>query len=230
MSKRKNGELEAILILEDLGVEIDKDYCDDNSYKSMPDIRCKDGRYIEVTHTLHNNDNQTKVSKYYQLQPEESVEAYFERHLKVETECSQALNRINSNDYEKDDIGRSTLAGQAQYKKDVKIVKDHLGYDVTENDLYKQHSEFKCDHPSILFSANNILREITVDKGKKYPSGNVDLFIFVADEEFRLMKQLISEMNWNGTAKSFLNQIFLSPFPKIQIILSLLVSINKKIS
>ena len=67
MSKHKRGELEAILILENLGIEIDKDYYDDNSKKSMPDIKCKDGHYIEVTHTLHNDALQTEVSNYFKL-------------------------------------------------------------------------------------------------------------------------------------------------------------------
>lgn len=55
MLKRKKGEQKAITILENLGIEIDRNYHDDNSQQSMPDIRCINGRYIEVTHTLHNN-------------------------------------------------------------------------------------------------------------------------------------------------------------------------------
>jgi len=42
MAKRKQGENEAITILENLGVEFDKEYCDDNSHDSMPDVRYKD--------------------------------------------------------------------------------------------------------------------------------------------------------------------------------------------
>ena len=70
---------------------------------------------------------------------------------------------------------------------------------------------------TIHFSAENILREISKDKGEKYPDGDVDLFIFVTDEEFRLMKELIPQRTWNGTASGFLNQILKSPFPKIYV-------------
>ncbi len=53
MTKRKDGEEEAITILKNLGTVVDIDYYDDNSKESLPDIRCNDGRYIEVTHTHH---------------------------------------------------------------------------------------------------------------------------------------------------------------------------------
>jgi hypothetical protein len=217
MSGRKQGELEAITILESIGIQVDRDYLDDNSHKSMPDVKCADGRYIEVTHTLHNNSIPTTMSRFDRLQPGEDWSDYTQRQLKVETECSRALDRIRKYDYEKDDTWKITPAGQAQFKKDIKLLKEHMGYDVTEMDPAKQFSEFKCDHPSMLFSTDNILREITKDKGEKYPNGDVDLFIFAADEEFRLMKELIPMRSWNGTARGFLNQIIKAPFPKIYV-------------
>lgn len=217
MQKRKQGEREAILILENLGIEIEKNYYDDNSHSSMPDIRCKSGRYIEVTHTLHNNALQTGVSNYFKLQPGENWNDYIQRHSRVENECSFALNRINKMDYEKDEERQITEAGKAQFEKDVKLVKEHMGYDYTERDLDKRYSEFKCDCPTYIFSPNNILREILKDKGKKYPNGDIDLFIFVTDEEFRLMQELISQKDWNGVANNFLTQIYYSPFPKIYV-------------
>ena len=217
MPNRKKGEQEAITILEKLGIEIDKSYYDDNSQHSMPDVRCKDGRYIEVTHTFHNNAIPTTISRFDRFQPGEDWSGYTQRHLDVETECNCAYNRIRKIDYEKDDRWKLTAAGQAQYKKDVKLLKEHMGYDVTEMDYDKKFSEFKCDHPTIHFSTDNILREITKDKGKKYPNGDVDLFVFVTDEEFRLMKELIPQRTWNGTASGFLNQILKSPFQKVYV-------------
>ena len=115
MAIRKKGEQEAITILEKLGIEIDKSYYDDNSHKNMPDVRCVDGQYIEVTHTLHNNVLKTGVSNYYMLQPGEDWGDYIQRHAKVEKECSIALNRIHKMDYEKAELFRLSEAGKVQY-------------------------------------------------------------------------------------------------------------------
>lgn len=217
MSKRKRGEQEAIIILGNLGIEIDKDYYDDNSHNSMPDIRCKDGRYIEVTHTFHNNALQTGISNYYKLQPGENWNEYNQRHSQVENECSSALNRLNKMDYEKDEMGYPTEAGKVQFEKDVKLVKNHMGYDFKEMDFNKRYSEFKCDCPTYFFSPDNIIREISEDKGQKYTDSNVDLFIFVTNEEFQLMQELISRKDWNGVSVGFLTQILHSPFSKIYV-------------
>ena len=217
MLKRKKGEQKAITILENLGIEIDRNYHDDNSQQSMPDIRCINCRYIEVTHTLHNNSIPTTISKFDRLQPGEDWSGYTQRHLDVEIECSNALKRIQNLDYKKDDMRKLTPAGQAQFIKDAKLLKEHLGYDVMEMDFDKRFSEFMCDHPSIYFSPDNILREITNDKGKKYPNGDVDLFIFVTDKEFQLMKNLIQQGTRNGTTSGFLSQILKSPFQKIYV-------------
>ena len=151
MPGRKQGELEAITILESIGIQVDRDYFDDNSHKSMPDVKCTDGRYIEVTHTLHNNAIPTKISRFDRLQPGEDWSGYTQRHLEVETECSRAWDRIRNGDYERDDRWKLTLTGQVQFKKDAKLLKEHMGYDVTEMDFAKQFSEFKCDDPTINF-------------------------------------------------------------------------------
>lgn len=217
MPERKKGEQEAITILGNLGIEVDKSYYDDNSRKSMPDIKSKDGRYIEITHTFHNNAIPKGISKFDRLKSDEDWSGYTQRHLKVETECSCALDRVRKGDYERDDGWKLTSAGQAQFKKDAKLLKEHMGYDVTEMDFAKRFSEFKCDHPSIYFSPDNILREITKDKGKKYPNGDVDLFIFVTDKEFQLMKDLIQQGTRNGTTSGFLSQILKSPFQQIYV-------------
>lgn len=51
----KKRETEAMQILELKGIEFDKSYCDNNSKNSRPDLRYKNGRFLEVTHTHHNN-------------------------------------------------------------------------------------------------------------------------------------------------------------------------------
>ena len=217
MQKRKRGELEAIIILENLGIEIDKSHCDDNSQKSMPDIKCKDGRLIEVTHTFHNNAIPKGISNFDRLQPGEDWDGYIQRHRDVEKACGDAYERINKRNYEKDNLRRLTSTGLDQFNKDAKLLKNHWGYDVTERDFYKQYSEFNCDHPTIVYSTKKILREITEDKAEKYPDGDVDLFIFVTEEEFRLFIEYMSQVNWNGCATGFLWQVHNAPFQTIYV-------------
>ncbi len=217
MTGRKQGEQEAIAILENIGIQVDRDYSDDNSHQRMPDIRCKDGRFIEVTHTRHNNDIPKSGNRFDLPQSGEDWDACYKRRQTRALECGQALERYGNSIYEKDEQGKLSAAGQKQLKKDEKLIKDHLGYDVKEKDFTKQFSEFKCDHPAIIHSTDNILREITEDKGEKYPDGNVDLFIFVTEQEFQLMKNLIAEKIRNVNARGFLSQIFSSPFPRVYI-------------
>lgn len=217
MPKRKKGEREAITILEHLGIEIDKNYYDDNSQQSMPDIRCKDGQYIEVTHTFHNNAIPTRISKADIIRQGEGWKDHTERLLTQEIKCGEALERISKLDYDQDEKGNLTPTGRAEYMADAKLVKEHLGYDVLESDLTKQHSEFKCDHPSIIHSVDSILREITEDKAAKYPDSKTDLFVFATEEEFRLMKRLIKQANRNVHAIGFIHQMLQSPFPKIYV-------------
>ena len=94
MYKRKKGESEAIAILKSIGIDIDECYSDDNSQANMPDIRCKDGHHIEVTHTFHDDSIPTSLRKYNQLHSGETWQDYNERHIRTEQECSEALHRI----------------------------------------------------------------------------------------------------------------------------------------
>lgn len=217
MCKRKKGESEAIAILKSIGIDIDEGYSDDNSQANMPDIRCKDGHHIEVTHTFHDDSIPTSLRKYNQLHSGETWQDYNERHIRTEQECSEALHRIWNADYERDANGKFTQASIKQYKKDTKLIKLHMGYDYSEMDLNKRHSEFKCDNPTVNFSTDNILAEITKDKGPKYINSNTDLFVFVTVEEYRLMEELLLQRMINGCAVMFLNQIAESPFPVIYI-------------
>lgn len=62
----------------------------------------------------------------------------------------------------------------------------------------------KNNLPVAEMSPDNILQEIVDDKGSKYKNRNIDLFIFVTQEEYNSMMWLIStaEQN-NGTAINF---------------------------
>lgn len=74
----KQGEEEAKQILETIGRRIDETYCDDNSKSSMPDLRFKSGRYIEVTHTKHNNSVITLRDKVLRTMPRDRIAKEFE--------------------------------------------------------------------------------------------------------------------------------------------------------
>lgn len=149
----KKGEKEAKVILEKTGIEFDNNYQDDNSEKSMPDLKYKSGRYLEVTHTKHNISIFTSLNKF-SRQP-------ISTQLKISQKATEALGRMQTLNYEKDEKGRK------QYKEDCRLLKNHMGYDPTS---FKNHfSEFKCDVPIISFSADNIIDEITEDKAENIP-------------------------------------------------------------
>ena len=217
MSKIKKGESEAVIILESIGVKIDKGYKDDNSRPSMPDLKCENGRYIEVTHTKHNNFVFTGISKYDQLRPGEDGDEWIQRHLDKEMACSDAIERIDKLDYDCDEDGNLTDKAKILYQKDCKLLKSHIGYDPTENNPQKQFSEFKCDRPIISFSVDNILYEIKNDKGRKQYGVDTDLFIFATEQEYDTMNKLIRESSWNRAAQEFLNEIINSKFSVIYV-------------
>lgn len=212
---RKKGENEAIQILKTLGIQMDENYCDDNSSPGMPDLRYADGRGMEVTHTRHNNAIFTGLSKYNQLRPGEDWHDLMERHMKVEAECREAYDRWHEADYARGEDGDFTDESRRLFESDCKLLKKHWGYD--PHDITKCSSEFGCDRPSITYSTDNIIREIIEDKGKRHPSGETDLFLFVADQEYDLMKELIPQVYRNGYAAAFLHQIYDSPFPVIYV-------------
>lgn len=217
MSKRKKGENEAVIILESIGIKIEKNYLDDNSRASMPDLKCENGRYIEVTHTKHNNFLFTGISKYDQLRPGENGDEWIQRHLDKELECSDAIDRTGKMDYDCDEDGNLTDKAKEQYLKDCKLLKSHMGFDPTEVNSQKQFSEFKCDRPIISFSVDNILYEIKNDKGGKQYGVDTDLFIFATEQEYDTMNKLIGESDWNGAAQEFLNEIINSKFSVIYV-------------
>lgn len=195
-NKRKQGENEALQILKLKGYCFDEKYSDDNSINSMPDLKyLNEEHYLEVTHTLHNN-SLVKNCNNFDKKP-------IEEQLKIRQQASEALHRIHQYDYSSED------KGDALIKNDLKILKAHLGYDLTKfND---QLSEFQCDSPIIECSTDNILREV-YEKGKKHNKGNTDLFIFVLNEEFSLLCDLIRSEPYNGWKINFFKAIQRSPF------------------
>lgn len=197
----KKGELQAKIILEKFGIQFDDEYSDDNCGCSMPDLKYKDGRYLEVTHTRHNNAIYSEEKEYYKKSIKDQLE-------KAQT-VSEAIDRIYYFDYEKSDL-KLTKDGLKQYKHDCKLLKEHLGYDITS--IEEPFSEFKCDIPIIQFSADNVIREVLKDKGEKYPDGNVDLFIFVTEEEYEYFFRIFNEMYLNEYANTCFKVLLDSPF------------------
>lgn len=206
-SSRKQGENEAIKILENKGYSFDYSYIDNGSQESVPDLRYTDGRFLEVTHTFHNNS----IAQEPNLFSKKSIT----EQLSIMNAAKEAYDRIQNIDYEQDDNGDLTEKGLNNYHHDTALVKSHYGYDCTVWDFDKRFSEFKCDTPIIEMTSDNILREICDDKGKKHTDGNTDLFVFVLDGEMDAFKHLLKTRLWNGCSNSFFKSIIYSPFKRI---------------
>lgn len=194
----KKGELQAKHILQAKGFEFDGAYCDDNSEESMPDLKYKDGRFFEVTHTLHNHGNIIRPNKFWLKSTKEQ--------LRIMKNARAAYDRIRTKDYPCTFDGL-TDEGLSQYRKDRKLVKQHFGLDVSDG----SKSEY-CDIPTIESSVNNIIREVIKDKARKHPNGYTDLFIFVLEDEYYCFCELIKSKNYNIYYDTFMNYIIKSPF------------------
>lgn len=172
----------------------DEDYHDDNSKSSMPDLKLLNGRYLEVTHSKHNNNGWNTPNKFFQKS--------FEDRAKISYEATKAWDRLCQDNYEKDDNYEYTESGECERNKDKDIVKAHNGGDFDTH----EHTEFGCDLKGMSFSPDNVLNEILKDKGKKYPNGDVDLFIFVIEEE---MNSVLNHKEF------FLNKARIFPFKTV---------------
>ncbi len=219
MAKRKDSEECALRILSSLGIEMDLDYYDDNSKKSMPDLKYLDGRYVEVTHTKHNNrlkKGYEGLTKYQKEQLADDSEDHFRKLCREEEKVRDALKRVISMDYERDGLNY-TSKGLQKYRADCKFLKTRKGFDPTKIGFEDCYSEYNCDCPTIVHSTDKILKEITEDKGPKHSSGNTDLFVYVTGEEYRQLKEFVSGWGRNHSAAGFLQQILDSPFPTVYI-------------
>jgi len=214
MIERKQGENEALEILKNIGIEMDEDYTDDNSKPKMPDLRYKNGRFIEVTHTKHNIEISKRIKKFW---CESRTDTDFVKKCQ-QIECIQkSYYRYKHNMYEKDADNNLTETANQERCKDLKILVKHFGTIPTDLNDERLDSEFKADCPIIVHSTDAILREIIDDKGTKYPYGDTDLFLFVTEDEYMNMLNLMPQWKWNGEASIFLYDIDKSPFQSIYI-------------
>lgn len=197
----KKGEQEAKQILQLKGFEFDDTYCDDNSKQSMPDLRFKNGRYLEVTHTLHNHGNMTHLNQFRKKPLTEQ--------LRIMKEAKIAYDRITTKDYPYT-LDGLTDEGLKQFRRDRNLVKEHFGLDVSDG----IRSE-NCDIPVIESSANNIICEITKDKAQKHPNGNTDLFVFILEDEYDCFCELIKPKHYNTYYDTFMRSVIKSPFKAV---------------
>ena len=194
----KKGELQAKQILQAKGFEFDETYIDNNSQPSMPDPNLKNGRYLEVTHTLHNHGYITHLNKLHKKSIEEQ--------LRIMKEAKAAYDRIRTKGYPHT-LDGLTDEGLKQFRRDRKLVKANMGLDVSDGTRTE-----KCDIPVIESSVDNIIREVTKDKAPKYSNGETDLFIFVLEDELRCFYELIKSKNYNVCYDTFMNHVIQSPF------------------
>lgn len=194
----KKGEQEAKQILQSKGFAFDESYIDDNSKPSMPDLRFKNGRYLEVTHTLHNHGYITHLNKFHKKPIKEQ--------LRIMKEARAAFDRIHTKDYPHT-LNRLTDEGLKQFRRDKNLVKEHLGLDV-----YDGSQTEMCDIPVIKSSVNNIIHEVTKDKAPKHSNSNTDLFIFILEDEYYCFDELIKSKDYNIFYDTFVNYMLNSPF------------------
>lgn len=202
----KQGEKEAKIILEKFGVKFDPSYQDENIGKSMPDLKYSDGRYLEVTHTKHNKAIFTSMGKFWKQSSEKQLETL--------RKILDEWGRLNKADYQMEEE-KLTEDGRKQLRGDLTSLKKQCGYSPNSHEI--KFSEFKCNMPIIEFSNDKILNEIVNDKGKKYPNGDTDLFLFVSEEEFNCLFSELEQYQWNAAAQHCIEMILSSPFPIIYI-------------
>ena len=190
----KKGELEAKEILELMGIQLSHN--DDNSERNIPDFKFVDtDECLEVTHTKHNyNCNNTIFEKKIQtMNNKELCKAYNDPCL--------AYDRLKE---KPKDI--------SQYKKDVKTVKEHYGYDAINPN--NSDSKNRVNIRTFEYSVDNIIDAIKMKNEKHKPKDNISLFCFVTEDEFNLLNKLM-EQDWNGERQKFLKQIDQTVFKKI---------------
>lgn len=200
----KQGEKEALIILTRLGISLHPSYRDDNSIKSMPDLKTAEGCYIEVTHTYHDNEIVSHGNKFSQLDTA--------RRLSKMEKARAVYTRHQQKDYETDAAGQLTSAAMHQRRQDIKLIETHFGMTADG-----KHTEFKCDLPTIEHSIDNILQEIVTDKGSKHTDGKTDLFLFVTEDEYQIFEHLLTTKDWNKAYTHFVSAISAVSFRTIYI-------------
>lgn len=75
-------------------------------------------------------------------------------------------------------------------------------------------SEFGSLLPVVEYSVDNILKVIK-RKHKKHKDKDIELFVFVAEEEFDMFEEVNKNSQWSSMDKNFLEEIYDTCFKKI---------------
>lgn len=194
----KKTEKIAKTILEKRGKVFDDTYFDDGSSESMPDLKYANGRFVEITQTNHNNGL---------FCDDEDTEKTYKKEMKRQEVLDKldlgAYRRHKTNDYP-DGCGHSCSS-------DEKILKEAYGWN---KDTQTFGSEFGSLLPVVEYSVDNILKVIK-RKHKKHEDKDIELFVFVAEEEFDMFEEVNKNSQWSSMDKNFLEEIYDTCFKKI---------------
>ena len=197
-SQMKKTEKIAKAILEKRGKVFDGTYFDDGSSESMPDLRYANGRFVEITQTNHNNGL---------FCDDEDTEKAYKKEMKRQEVLDKldlgAYRRYMTNDYP-DGCGHSRSS-------DEKILREAYGWN---KDTQTFGSEFGSLLSTIEYSIQNISKVIK-RKHEKHKRKNIELFVFVTEEEFDLFEKVIENSQWNPIDKKLLEEIYDTCFKKI---------------
>lgn len=202
-SKYKAGEFEAMCILKQIGYEFNDSHYDDGREDGKPDLQLTSGRYIEVTRTYHNSALFCKGNRFSKLP--------LEKQLAKRVQVSEALQRVTRLDYDQSEDGVSDC-GMKQLEADRDLLLEHLGVDAS-NWTRTEKAEWK-DSPIIEYSVENIIRKIE-SKSKKHPNDDTDLFLFVAEEEMKILFENMQDLLFRNTFESFQKTVCESSFNEV---------------
>lgn len=153
---------------------------------------------MEITQTNHNNGL---------FCDDEDTEKAYKKEMKRQEVLDKldlgAYRRYKTNDYP-DGCGHSRSS-------DEKILREAYGWN---KDTQTFGSEFGSLLSTIENSVDNISKVIN-RKHKKHKNKNIELFVFVTEEEFDRFEEVIENSQWNLRDKNFLEEICSTCFRKI---------------
>ena len=122
---------------------------------------------------------------------------YFRRFHELENFIQRFNQDFNQNIQvvEKEYQPKEYLKDISQYKKDVKTVKEHYGYDAINPN--NSDSKNRVNIRTFEYSVDNIIDAIKMKNEKHKPKDNISLFCFVTEDEFNLLNKLM-EQDRNG--------------------------------